>query len=82
MKLNLTEVKKFTKLVEKSLKQIQKTTNEGTIVNSRLRKTVISKQTTLYFRIVDNASTTEILLFWNNQKDPDSLKKILRKFAL
>lgn len=45
-----------------------------------IQSLVISKQTTLFYieRIPNNK--IELLLFWNNQKDPQTLKAILSNF--
>lgn len=77
MKWNLDEVEKFSILVFDFI-EILKTG----IVQSRTTYWastyfhVISKQTTLYYQII-NEDTIELLLFWNNQKDPNTLKAML-----
>ncbi len=38
---------------------------------------VISKQTTLFYRINENSNSVEFLLFWNNSKNPDDLVRLL-----
>ncbi len=58
------------------------TLSSGTIFSKYSEKTsiqsfVISKQTTLFYIERIPANKIELLLFWNNQKDPKTLKKIL-----
>ena len=37
----------------------------------------LSKQTTLLYIVKENEETIELLLFWNNQKNPEELNKLL-----
>ena len=39
---------------------------------------VISKQTTLFYRIIENELKIELLLFWNNKQNPKLLDKFLQ----
>ena len=75
-KWNIEEVEKFSTIVFEFI-EILKT---GTVRGSRtyLPNTyfhVLSKQTTLYYQIA-NEDSIELLLFWNNQKNPSKLKEI------
>ena len=38
---------------------------------------VISKQTTLFYKIIDNQSQIDLILFWNNTQNPQLLSKLL-----
>jgi len=38
---------------------------------------VISKQTTVFYRLRET-QTIELVFFWNNQQNPDTLKKLLK----
>lgn len=38
---------------------------------------VISKQTTIYYRVNMEKCVIEIIVFWNNLKNPDNLIKLL-----
>jgi hypothetical protein len=38
---------------------------------------MISKQTTLYYKVSENDQRIDLLVFWNNQKNPDDLIKLL-----
>ena len=80
-KWGILEAEKFEILVDNFLK----TLSSGTIISRYSEKTsiqsfVISKQTTLFY--IDRISNNkiELLLFWNNQKDPKTLKAILSNF--
>jgi hypothetical protein len=41
---------------------------------------VISKQTTLFYRVLENKKQIDLLLFWNNSQNPTNLlSKLLQK---
>lgn len=76
-KWNIEEVRKFSILVFEFIEILKTGTVQGR--STYLSSTyfyVISKQTTLYYQLVSE-NTIELLLFWNNQKDPNTLKAIL-----
>ncbi|RMB56773.1 type II toxin-antitoxin system RelE/ParE family toxin [Dokdonia sinensis] len=79
-KWNIGEVDKFTKLVQENVANLCSGTNEGAPYTNDISKFVISKQTTLFFK--NNPNDITLLLIWNNQKDPNTLNKILRKLKL
>lgn len=59
-----------------------RTLSYGTIIsryseNTSIQSFVISKQTTLFYIDRLPIHKIELLLFWNNQKDPKTLKAIL-----
>ena len=76
-KWNKKEVEKFENLVENELKRISFNPKIGKLKKSAIYSLVISKQTTIFYRIIDESVSVEILLFWNNQKNPDHLAKLL-----
>lgn len=77
-KWNLKEVEKFTSLVEENLDRLSKNPEMGTF-NKKLKvfTLVISKQTTLYYSIDNGKKILELHVFWNNQKNPEDLSKLL-----
>ncbi|MCI4443311.1 MAG: type II toxin-antitoxin system RelE/ParE family toxin [Lentimicrobium sp.] len=78
-KWNLVEADKFVLLVYSFLEGLAKKPEIG-IFNSKLNcfSIVISKQTTLYYRILESEKKVELVLFWNNKQNPTHLKKLLR----
>jgi hypothetical protein len=79
-KWNRIEVIKFLDLVDIIIIIIEKLQNFpkiGTLKNNRSHF-VISKQTTLIYKIV-SPEKIEILLFWNNKWSPKDFDKILNQ---
>ena len=78
-KWGLIEVEKFIDLVEDFL-EILKTG----ILTGRFSKLtnahffVLSKQTTLVYRINKNKGQIDLLLFWNNKRNPSDFEKYLK----
>jgi hypothetical protein len=69
---------KFGILVEKQLKLIASNPFIGK--QYKIKTTfslVISKQTTLYYKIDSDNLIVYLVLFWNNQKNPKDLMKLL-----
>lgn len=75
LKWNLKEVEKFEFLVDAELKRLSKNPNLGINHKDNIYSLHISKQTTLYYRIMSDS--IELLLFWNNSKNPNELMKLL-----
>ncbi|MBX9807482.1 MAG: hypothetical protein K2X95_06755 [Flavobacteriaceae bacterium] len=77
-KWNEIEVQKFEDLVYDFLATLSKTPKIG-IYNSELDcySLVISKQITLYYKIIEDKSQIDLILFWNNKQNPIRLKKLL-----
>jgi len=73
----IKEVKNFILKTESiiNLLKISPQTFQKWEYNSSVRKVLVVKQITLFYRI--NGETVEILLFWNNYKNPDYLNNIL-----
>jgi len=80
-KWNVLEVLKFEKLVDESILRIHKTPSIATYSRKRnAHKLVISKQSTLYFRVNEIEKCIVLLLFWNNKKSPKLLHKMMEQF--
>lgn len=77
-KWNLDEVEKFFNLVNDHIALISKNPFIGKKVAQDYQSLVISKQTTLYYTIFEKQQRVELLLFWNNLRDIDELKKYLQ----
>ena len=75
-KWNQKEVDKFAFLVDENLSRIVQNPFIGQPIKS-IYKVVISKQTTLYYKVIKSDKTIELLVFWNNQKNPSDLIKLL-----
>lgn len=75
-KWNLKEVIKFENLVTIELNRLVQNPNIGKFKTDKFSLT-ISKQTTLFYRINEKQKSIELLLFWNNQKNPEELNKLL-----
>ena len=77
-KWNQIEVDKFSELVYDYLERLTKNPEIG-IYNSKFNcySIVISKQSTLFYRILESEKKIELVLFWNNKQNPVYLKKLL-----
>ena len=77
-KWNQIEVDKFSDLVYDYLERLTKNPEIG-IYNSKFNcySIVISKQSTLFYRILESEKKLELVLFWNNKQNPVYLKKML-----
>ncbi|MGG7034572.1 MAG: type II toxin-antitoxin system RelE/ParE family toxin [Flavobacterium sp.] len=80
LKWNVVEVQKFLLLVDNQLEKIvsQPTIGQVVMIKSDLYCLVLSKQTTLYYRLNDKENQIELVLFWNNSKNPKKLKKLIK----
>ena len=77
-KWTIKEVQDFIFLVEDFIKRLSTGIEEGKVYpNNPIYSVVISKQTTVFFKKYPKDNTIALLLFWNNQKDPKTLKKLL-----
>ena len=77
-KWNQEEAEKFQELVIENLNRLSINPLLGKYdSNLKIYIFVISKQTTLYYSINQNAKIVNLHVFWNNQKNPDELKKLL-----
>jgi len=77
-KWNEVEVQKFEDLVYDFLSTLSKTPEIG-IFNSKNNcfSLIISKQTTLYYKIIRDKFQIDLILFWNNKQNPIHLNKLL-----
>lgn len=78
-KWNLVEADKFVSLVYDHLESLTKNPEIG-IYNPKYDSfsIVISKQTTLYYRILESEKKVALILFWNNKQNPIHLNKLLQ----
>jgi plasmid stabilization system protein ParE len=77
-KWNEIEVQKFQDLVYDFLAILAKTPEIGIFKSEyNCYLLVISKQTTLYYKIIEDKSQIDLILFWNNKQNPIHLKKLL-----
>lgn len=77
LKWNYKQVVNFEILVENELFRLSKNPDIGIHYVSGLSSFNISKQTTLFYRIKHEKKSIELILFWNNLKNPKDLSKIL-----
>ena len=76
-KWNYKEISKFEDLVVNEISHVALNPQIGIQNSNGISSLVLSKQTTLYYRIKDNDYLVELLLFWNNLKNPNDLYKLL-----
>lgn len=77
-KWNEAEVQKFEDLVYDFLETLSRTPEIGIYKpQNNCYSLVISKQTTLYYKIIEDKSQFDLILFWNNKQNPDDLTKLL-----
>lgn len=78
-KWNEIEVQKFEDLVYDFLDSVSKTSTIGIYKSeNKCHSIVISKQTTLYYKINEEKSQIDLILFWNNSQNPKFLNKLLK----
>ena len=77
-KWNQKEVDKFGLLVQNCLQSISENPKIGKNESeNQVYSFVISKQTTIYFKIAEIELRIDLILFWNNKKNPILLDKYL-----
>jgi hypothetical protein len=77
-KWNEVEVQKFEDLVYCFLATLSKTPKIGIYKPKyNCHSLVVSKQTTLYYKIIEDKFQIDLILFWNNQKNPADLIKLI-----
>ena len=77
-KWNVTEVQKFEDLVDEFLQTLALEPEMGKYSDKyNCYSIVISRQTTLFYNIVKDKNQLDLLLFWNNTKNPNDLIKLL-----
>jgi plasmid stabilization system protein ParE len=78
-KWNELEVQKFDDLVYDYLNTLSKSPEIGRFDSeNNCYSLVISKQTTLYYKIIDEKSQIDLVLFWNNSQNLNLLSKLLQ----
>lgn len=78
LKWNLKEVQKFQELVFNSIERLAlNPTIEIFLKAQNIYSLVVSKQTTLYYKIDSDNLVVYLVLFWNNKKNPQDLMKLL-----
>ena len=81
VKWGIKEVENFMILSDDFLKTLATGTFEGKpIRKGSLRTSVISKQTSIYYKIDETSNSIILVCFWNNKKDPNALRRILANF--
>ncbi|WMW78428.1 hypothetical protein RF683_02990 [Flavobacterium sp. 20NA77.7] len=68
LKWNQKEVDDFVMLVDENLKRLSINPLIGQ-THKNVYKLVISKQTSLFYRIIEKEKKVELVYFWNNKKD-------------
>jgi hemerythrin len=68
LKWNQKEVDDFVMLVDENLKRLSINPLIGQI-HKNVYKIVISKQTSLFYKITEKDKKVELVYFWNNKKD-------------
>ena len=68
LKWNQKEVDDFVMLVNENLKRLSINPLIGQI-HKNVYKIVISKKTSLFYRIIEKDKKVELVYFWNNKKD-------------
>ena len=76
-KWNIYEVNKFESLVGDELKRLSINPTIGNFKGDDVYSLSVSEQTTLFYKIKKDLSLIELLLFWNNLRNPDDLIKLL-----
>jgi len=76
-KWNAIEVLKFVDLVDAAILKLKDFPEIGVELKNH-RYLVISKQTTLFYQILDS-NNLKLLLFWNNKWNPDDFNLFIKK---
>jgi plasmid stabilization system protein ParE len=80
-KWNQDEVDKFNDLILDFLEILVQKPEIGLLHKDfNIYSFVVSKQTTLFYRINKSESKLELVLFWNNKQNPNILDKLLKNF--
>ncbi|AOW10997.1 type II toxin-antitoxin system RelE/ParE family toxin [Flavobacterium gilvum] len=78
LKWNLGEVSKFIELVKLVIEKLIEHPEIGIYgKEKKIYSLVISKQTRLFYRINESQNQIELVLFWNNKRNPVDLIKLL-----
>ena len=75
-KWNAKEAMNFVDLVEEFEKTLTSNPYMGKLSEKgQVRMFVLSKQTTIFYEVLEEKERIDIQLFWNNSKDPLELEK-------
>lgn len=81
LKWNNNEVNKFINLVDEFILRLSSGIIKGKISQKmNINSFLISKQTTIFFEIEKSSKLINILLFWNNKRNPKDLKSVFKRF--
>lgn len=73
------EVISFVNLSEQVIEDLKSGLIVGKdVLKGKIKLHRVSRQTTLYYRVKESDNRIDLLLFWNNKKDPEELKELLR----
>ncbi len=75
-KWNYKEVQKFILLVDENLKRLSVNPKIGIPIKNMFRL-VLSNQTTLFYTIQEKEKRIDLIIFWNNSKNPNDLVRLL-----
>jgi len=79
LKWGNNEVKKFMMLSDNFLNTLSTGAFEGKLVRKgTLTMSVISKQTSVFYKVDKTNDKIILVSFWNNKRDPKKLEKLLR----
>ena len=76
-KWTIKEVVNFEKLVNDEIFRISQNPLIGKLNFKNSYSLTLSKQTTLFYRVNEKSHSIELILFWNNLKNPNDLLKLL-----
>lgn len=75
-KWNMDEALKFVDLVDEFEKALAKNPYMGKFSKKgQVRIFVLSKQTNIFYEVLEKKNRIDIQLFWNNSKDPEEFEK-------
>lgn len=78
LKWNLEEVSKFIELVNLTIQRLAFKSEIGIFrPEKKIYSLVISIQTTLFYKVNSVQNQVELILFWNNKRNPEELRELL-----
>jgi len=70
----LKSAKKFKAKVESITKRLEQHPHSSPKIGEEsVRKAFVTKQTSMYYRVLDDENEIEIMFLWNNRRNPDDL---------
>lgn len=77
-KWNITEVEKFIDLVDDFTEKLSENPYLGKKSEKKdIRLFVLSKQTTVIYKVYEDLEQIDLIFFWNNKMNPKEFKKYL-----